>query len=326
MTTSLQLPGTALGSGSRNPIGVESNSTQFTYVYLVSAAHSGSTLLACLLSAHPEIATVGEFGSSVNPRGECSCGAAYIDCRFWKKWKRAAVSQQLDFEIGRLGINLGPGPDDNLLERLFYYQFPWRGLDRLRDLVFRLSPYRGHADRAAQRSVALARVLCDTLNRRVFVDTTKNPFQVPFLARQRGVRLKLIALIRDGRGVVNSLMKREHWSLERSIGSWLWANRNLDRATRWLPPENVFRLHLRDLCQSTEDTIRRLHEFCGVEPRSGLDYSRREDRHIIGNRMRLKFEGEIRLDTKWQTELTPEQLAYFNKRAGWLNRRLGYID
>lgn len=42
--------------------------------------------------------------------------------------------------------------------------------------------------------------------------------------------------------------------------------------------------------------------------------------------MRIMFDGEIRLDAKWQTELTPEQLAYFNKRAGWLNRRLGYID
>lgn len=322
----MQLADTNLIHTPRSPVRVESDPAQFTYVYLASAAHSGSTLLACLLNAHPGIATVGEFGSNVSPTGLCSCGAAYVDCPFWKNWKRAAMSQHLDFDIGRLGINLGPSPDDTLMERLFYYQFPWRNLDRMRNFAFWRSSYRKHAERAAERSVALAGLLCDILNRRVFVDTTKNAFQVLFLARQRGIRLKLIALVRDGRGVVNSLMRREHWSLERSVASWLWANRNSERAARWLPPENVFRLRLRDLCQSPEETIRRLHEFCGVEPRSDLDYSRREDRHIIGNTMRLEFDGNIRLDSRWRSELNPEHLAYFNKHAGWLNRRFGYTD
>lgn len=48
---------------------------EMTYVYLQSVEHSGSTLIACLVDAHPEVTGVGEFGTPFSPQGNCSCGA-----------------------------------------------------------------------------------------------------------------------------------------------------------------------------------------------------------------------------------------------------------
>jgi hypothetical protein len=48
------------------------------------------------------------------------------------------------------------------------------------------------------------------------------------------------------------------------------------------------------------------------------------EQHIIGNRMRLSATSEIRLDERWQTELTPEQIRAVERIAGAELRRYGY--
>src|SRR5262245_36946324 len=82
-----------------------------TYAYLASVAHSGSTLLASLFSAHPSIATVGEFGATFRPEGRCSCGTTYRECSFWTDWQARAIASGIPFRLGNLGINLAPSQD-----------------------------------------------------------------------------------------------------------------------------------------------------------------------------------------------------------------------
>ena len=61
------------------------------YLYLLGLEHSGSTLVAFLLNAHPAIANVGETAAvdQILPdrwesgHGLCSCGRAYVECPFW---------------------------------------------------------------------------------------------------------------------------------------------------------------------------------------------------------------------------------------------------
>jgi hypothetical protein len=44
-----------------------------------------------------------------------------------------------------------------------------------------------------------------------------------------------------------------------------------------------------------------------------------------GNNMRLSARKTIKLDTTWMTALSGEQVAYFDRHAGDLNRKLGYV-
>jgi hypothetical protein len=219
----------------------------FTYVYLASVAHSGSTLLAFLLGAHPEISTVGEFGMPFS--GRCSCGVDLLQCPLWVGWAERARAEGLEFTIGNLGINLEPRPNGGLLERVFYHQFRWRLLNQARNLFFPpVSGLRRRAGQALDRSVRLAHLLCRMQGTLVFFDTTKNFMQVRFLASHPPIRLKVISLIRDGRGVMNSLMEKEKHTQERAVTAWLWGNRNIEQVVReHCRPENVFRLRLEDL-------------------------------------------------------------------------------
>lgn len=300
---------------------------EMTYVYLQSVEHSGSTLIACLVDAHPEVTGVGEFGTPFSPQGNCSCGVTYAACGFWTEWGRRAREAGIDFELGRPGINLIPSPDGGRREDLFHHLFPSPVLDRLRDLLFPASsPLARKAAAAVAKSEGLARALCGIEQSRVFFDSTKNPLQIPHLARYLTCPLQVVSLVRDGRGVMNSLIEKEHYTPEQAVAAWLWGNRNLRRAERYVAPENRFRVRLEDLCRDPETTVRSLFRFLRVDPEVRLDYTDRSDRHVVGNRMRLTFAGEIRSDESWRGKLSPALLDLFERRAGALNRRLGYTD
>lgn len=297
-----------------------------TYVYLCSAPHSGSTLIACILGAHPRISTVGEFGAEVSESDLCSCGKTYGDCPFWQEWVSRGEREGAGFQVSDMQINLQPAPAKGILDSAFYRYFPSKWIDRCRDIVLFAHPGRRKVADALAKGVRLVEILCRWENTRVFVDSMKNPFQVRFLAQHPRIHVKLIALVRDGRGVMNSLMRKEHWSPEQSIGSWLWSNRNLRRAARYLPPEDVFWVRLEDLCRNPEETCTALHRFCGVEAIPGMYFNPDKQLHIIGNGMRLSYRGEIKFDESWRRALAPEHLDLFMRRVGWLNRELGYED
>lgn len=67
-------------------------------IYIASAGHSGSTLLAMLLSSHPRICGLGEAKNLINddsrPRylalkgNICSCGSHINECSLWSKFFR----------------------------------------------------------------------------------------------------------------------------------------------------------------------------------------------------------------------------------------------
>ena len=295
------------------------------YVYLCSAPHSGSTLIACLLGGHPAISTVGEFGSECSRQMPCSCGKALEQCEFWNTWEDRAAAAGIDFQVGRPGINLQPAQSGNIVEDLFYYQFGWKWVDWVRDVMFRpASALKRRVEEAVSKSLWLVRDLCAREQSQAFVDTTKNPYQIRFLVRRPGIDLKVIALVRDGRGVMNSLIQKESLSPQQAIECWLWSNRHMERAVRNLPADKVFRLRLEDLCRQPEENLKRLLRFCGVNDRESLNASVLQNRHVVGNAMRHRFTGEIRLDEKWRTNLSKEHQELFDRKAGRLNRRLGY--
>ena len=66
----------------------------------------------------------------------------------------------------------------------------------------------------------------------IFLDTTKNPFQVKLLSQHPSIDLKVIGLVRDGRAVTWSLINKEKWSLQQSVATWLWSNRNIKRVCK----------------------------------------------------------------------------------------------
>ena len=297
------------------------------YVYLLSAPHSGSTLFACVLGCHKDIATVGEFGSDFPYNGRCSCGLQYSECSFWLQIvKKYYELYGETLKIGQFNINLGMYTT-SFGEELYYHLFPYRFIDEIRDLLMFFSRYRKKSLDIIDRSIKLAKIIVEKENKKIFFDTTKNPLQIPFLKRHPRVDLKVIYLVRDGRAVTWSLMRTENRSLEKAVDTWLWANKYALRVCKnYLDDKDVYFLRLEDFCNDPASHLSSILQFMDVSENINILPIKESKLHIIGNKMRLSFDGKIRKhDDSWRKNLTKDQLSYFDKKAKKMNEMFGYF-
>lgn len=289
-------PGPAL----RNTDNVSNRRTP--YAYIAGLSHSGSTLLAFLLNAHPELVSIGEasrVGDFLPDRWKthndlCSCGKPFFYCEFWNRVLAGLAAR-------RYGLQEGDPFD------------------------------RPEAERAqAQRKwLAFVAAVLDVSGAGGFVDASKVSSYISQLTAHPGLDLKVISLLRDGRGVVSSWMKRlVDTPPEKVVEGWV--RQELDRAA-WLKPvpaDRVLRVRYEDLCASPNETLVKIFTFLQVDPHvdAAAGYKSTAVHHVIGNQMRLTEDEKIVLDETWRTELDPQILDRFAELGGEINARNGYAD
>jgi len=161
----------------------------------------------------------------------------------------------------------------------------------------------------------------------IVVDSTKNPARMKGLYLMDKARFRALYLIRDGRAVTNSRMRRMGMPMEYCARCWIWEHRKQRLALLTVPKDRVWWMKYEDLCRNPERELSRVCAQLGIEfhPQM-LDLSR--PRHNIGgNPMRFRSSGTgIELDERWKNELSAEDLRVFERIAGPLNRRFGYLD
>ena len=317
--------------------------------YLLAASHSGSTLLAMLLGAHPEVCTAGELkaASLGDPeRYRCSCGERIRACPFWAAIgaETAARGVPLDITAARTDLRAVESAWARRLLRPLH-----RGplLEALRDAALSLSPeWRRELPALQRRNAVLVEALLARTGRSCVVDSSKNGLRLKYLLRNPALDVKVIRLIRDGRAVALTYTDParfadardprlrgggaggdragERLSLASAVREWRRSHEAAETILRALPPSRWIEVRYEDLCRAPADALARVFSFMGVDPSAtDLDFRRREH-HVVGNGMRLDTSSEIRLDERWRAALTADDLAAFEKGAGALNRRLGY--
>jgi hypothetical protein len=92
-----------------------------------------------------------------------------------------------------------------------------------------------------------------------------------------------------------------------------------------IAPRDVLRVSYEDPAADPARELRRVCAFIGVtfEPQM-LAFRSRVHHVLSGNDVRLADSSAVRLDTAWRDGLTRNDLDYFERRAGALNRALGY--
>jgi hypothetical protein len=105
---------------------------------------------------------------------------------------------------------------------------------------------------------------------------------------------------------------------------WKRSNEEAETVLRGVDPSRRVEVRYEVLCAQPDATLQGLFAFLGVEPRRALADLRTAEHHVIGNGMRLDATGEIHLDERWRSVLTPTDLRRFEAVAGTINRRLGY--
>lgn len=300
------------------------------FVYVMGHGFSGSTLLAFLLGAHPEISTVGEVGIAPTSKARpeefvCSCGRPLRDCPFWSDVAARMRARGLAFDPVRdelhLREDLGP-----LAGKLLHAGLRGPLLEAARHLGLALVPRaRRELRRFLDRYVAFVDSVREVQGGRVFVDASKYPERAALLARRPELDLRVVHLLRDGRAVACSSMRNRNMSPAEAATSWARDLRRCERVRARLAPDRWLTLRYEDLCRDPAASLERVFRFAGVDPGAGriADF-RAVEQHIVGNRMRLQRTSEIRLDERWREALSEPQRREIESILADDNRRYGY--
>ncbi len=296
-------------------------------LYIMSPSYSGSTLLTRLLAAHPDIATVGELKSSEHGNEAdylCSCGALLRECKFWSEVVRQLESQNIAFDIYNWETRI---TSKNLIaNRVLRPLVKGRFLESIRRAaIFCVPPVKQALSTALGKNEAIINVACGLQDGSTFLDESKDPLRALYFYNSDIWDLRVISLIRDGRGIVNSDMKHNAKSCTDATNHWKEKIKEMVRFESYLPAENLLQIRYEDLCNETDLTLQKIEEFAGLPTK--LTEARQTGvpiQHILGNEMRLRDMSQIRLDEKWRTELSERDIKAFEKTGGSLNSEIGY--
>ena len=305
-------------------------------IYICSAGFSGSTLLDLILGSHKDMISLGEISHlsknwALNT--QCTCGETVQDCELWSHVvSKMAETLNIDVYDNPYGLALGQPDSKNIIDKhqqtkayLLYRKFNL-GLEfvRLRwgGKWFPSSPFN---KKALVNNLLLYDLVRERSGASVVIDSSKSYIKAMsgYLAAPASTRIVL--LTRDGRGVMYSNARRG-FDWRASAQGWVnYYRRALDLIEKNLPSNHLISLKYEDLALNPVAEIKRLcQELDLVYDESMLKFSEHAHHITNGNDMRFKNSSAIRLDTTWHTELSEQQLAYFERRAGKINRLFGY--
>ena len=298
-------------------------------VYIKSASHSGSTLLALQLARHPLVGTVGELsGTPHRARAgyRCSCGSELAQCSFWRNVSAAMARRGFRYSATTAVTDIRNAPNAwtrRLLSPLH------RGplAETVRDLAVWLAPgCRSYIQRNQELKAALVESVVECTGKPVLVDSSKSGVQLKYHLRNSRLAVKVIWLVRDGRGQASSTVRKAGLSVRQAAYQWRRSNEETAAIVRHLDQSQWIRVQYEALCAEPERTLSRLWQFMGLAPCAGqAGEQKQEEYHVLGNSMRLKGAINIRADEKWRTKLSDVDLQIFDAAAGRLNRQLGYL-
>lgn len=299
------------------------------FVSVATSAYSGATLLAFLLGAHPQVATIGEMDGLIPSEDpdeyQCSCGKRIKACEFWHMVSRAMHERGFEFDIAHFDTKFAlNGP--RLIRRLRMGSSGIRALDSIRDAMFHAWPAEVRQRKAwVARNVAFVEAVLEVMDKEVFVDTSKGRWRLRSLYEYSTLDVRAIHLVRDVRGVVNSRLRRKtDLDAREAARQWVKLNQKLEMTLESLPEEKRILLRYEDLCQDVQGTLEWLFDFCGVDSSVKVTDLGAVPHHIVGNPMRLSSVSRIELDERWKSQLTEGQLKDIDRTAVTLQGRYGY--
>ncbi len=321
-------------------------------VCIAGTGQNGATLLSRMLGAVPGIVAVGEIGrlcdTGLIENRPCSCGVPFRECPFWTGvggsafggWDRvdgyAVARAREGVRLKRRVRDLPIAPVPRL-----------RQIGRIQLLPFlllgRLWPqYRLNLHAYTEHLGGLYRAIRDASGARIVLDSMKVPYHVYLLRNAPGIRLRVVHVVRDVRGVALSSLRTvpKQGAEGRYRGTrhpaktgirWTWVNLSFHLLKRLGVP--VLLVRYEDIVRRPREQLEAIARFAGVDvPAQGLSFIVGDelelpaDHIVAGNRVRMSS-GPLRLrvDDGWRMELSRSQQRMATFAARPLLRRYGYV-
>ncbi len=315
------------------------NANTVKYVYVCSAARSGSTITDLLLGGHSKVASLGELvflGKAITQSQNCSCGVEIEKCKEWSKvFELAKRAYKIDLTRTPYALDQWMPRSFNIIDR-DYQDGKYLILRKtlmvylelrmvLPKIVGTKMPLPGVLKERVGNTFKLYDLIRTAWQKSIVIDSSKNVRQAVEIYMRSPENTRIIFLVRDGRGVFNSGL-RGGYSIRASMNSWLKYNLRAQKYfERYVPVEHIFPLKYEELVSNPENILRRLCDFLSIEYEPAMADLEYGDRHIFeGNDTRFKRQIGLRLDEKWKHELAEKEQAYFRANGAQLNKMLGY--
>ena len=318
------------GSGRAGPRSLRPGGVSLKLIYIMGYGRSGSTLLDVILGNSKAITSVGELGNLVHAGWTndeyCACGKRAKECLFWTavqhNWRQRSGSSVDDFR------RVEQHQERSILRWV-------RALSRGGGASVETQTHQSYLMAVLEAIVSAGR-------RSVIVDSSKEPLRALLLSRLPGIRLKLIHLVRDVRGVAWSLSKSfkkdERLGLQHAIvgrGAWStslrWRAKNLqaEYVRRQVKPTEYLLLRYEDLMQRPREMLTRVGEFVEQDLEPEVQKLERGDAftigcNIAGNRIRMHQSIRLQPDFEWREQMGGFQRRVAKLGGGRLMQAYGY--
>lgn len=307
--------------------------SKIVVLYIIGYGHSGSTFLDTVLGNHKNMEGVGELcnlhGYAWQDGNLCACGEKANRCKFWsdirQEWIRRCRVEDID---GYLEMQQ---TYDNWKSPECWYRL----INEKKRQSYRFRIY-------SARTRALFEAITQVSGKSLIVDSSKSPTRAMALSMMNGIDLRLIHLVRDGRGIIWSLLKRaarvdqdsispyKKWKIVlRAALAWTIVNSQAEILRKELGPEKSIFVRYEDFSNHPVEILNKIGALIGVEL-SPLGYklengkSMKIGHTIAGNRLRMKGSVKLEPDFEWKRNLLKEYENVFEILGGWLLHRYGY--
>lgn len=190
------------------------------------------------------------------------------------------------------------------------------------------------ASRRAARHLETARnswIVADAIaasdGTKMVVDSSKSAVRLKLLHMCRPEHVRIINLVRDGRAVAASAMRRQGTDARGAARVWKRENRHLALVLRSVPDRLKHQVSYERLCDDSAGELQRICAFLGLDfEERMLTLWGRDVHNIPGNPMLFRRGRKtISKDERWRRDLSDADVRAFERAAGTFNRSLGYV-
>lgn len=279
-------------------------------VYLTGFWFSGATILGRSLKSSEDVIYVGEirdyWAKGLKKNEKCSCGERFESCSFWTKVTEEYISSFPSDDIEKISKDL------NELEKTKNY-FKLRKFIKNKDDNY----VRQLLDTYLKHTEKLYESISKVSGKNIIIDSSRLPGRLLALSLSTKIEIFPIYIIRDPRGVINSLIKkdfRNYGEIRNSIFKHIltWNAKNLlslDSVKRLNSNDTIYlwyKSFTRNPARVFERIKKSLNCTLNYEEENGKVSLYLEPGHVFtGNRSRHDT-GKITIaeDVKWKKELS----------------------
>ncbi len=311
-------------------------------IYILSQAHSGSTLIDCILGTHPDFCSSGELRylnwqlertinvkPSIEAQDICTCGNNWRECDFWN-----VVFERIKEETG---VDIVNYPHQFDTKYFGQYSYKDRGghkrrfIDRALGAIFRIWLERGgnlstiawlkpNLKKQINNNWKLYELMSDVSERSVVVDSTKHLLISLLLQQFRSKDVYILFLHRDILRLAASRKKlsirsNKQFSIEQCKRDSDKFRRRVSRYKKSVKDLKYIECFYDDVVEAPSDFLDKVVKTVNASN----SYDRQTNSqfwidpsklHLVaGNPMRYRGRQLVRADDSWKTVLTRNEVS-----------------